>query len=688
MDVMLPCLSLTLTMLAMFAVKSKVEASTLRHQRICNLISTTALCQGKKLHWVPVDLPTKTEELYLSENFVQSITNESLLSYSRLSKLNLRNNRMELIESGAFSNNRNLQELNLENNQMYKHYTVTHLALKTIPNLKKLDLSRNSLSEDMASFLVHNLSSLEYLSLTGNAIMRLEPSSFEGLVQLQELNLEKNYIYEIESGTFEALKYLKKLNLAQNHIPCIVDFSLSQIVVLNISHNIMEMFLARETDDEFQLKMLDLSSNKLLFFPLLPKHNKLKSLLLADNEMSFYRDLMNNSGSNKVEFIQIVGNVSNITSVDLWDEAISINSSALDVLDMSRNSFRYLPYGFFEGMTSLSTLNLNQNCLKKFALTEADPLNFLQTIDLSQNQLTHIDFGENGMEKLNLLNLSSNRLELVPSHLFAQMPQITTVDLSRNNIFICTDPVEKETRFLNRSCVVLAYIKSLRYLYLSNCGLTSLPAHVFNGSPITHLDLSYNTAIQFHTETFQDVARSLQFLSLRNTSLTSCQLNSVLSYFSNLQNLDLSENAIVSLPPILKNLALKMLDLRKNQLTTLPHDVLQRLLNSLQIVFLSGNSFDCCKLNWWSSLINAKSLIIADGSAITCNISSKLESVDRIYPITKIKCKVNNVALRYFLMLLVIGLCVLTICVMGFLYLHSKSLPKYVKAKCITSTQY
>ncbi|XP_041064982.1 transforming growth factor beta activator LRRC33-like [Carcharodon carcharias] len=667
---------------------SNAEASLVTSLGSCKMDDMVMSCQGRRLHHVPMDLPIRTEELLLNRNEIKAINNKSLSTYRHLHTLNLSGNQLELIESGAFTHNRNLQDLNLQNNRIDLYYLETHLALRTLSALSRLDLSGNRLSEAVASSIVQNLTTLEYLSLAKNLIMRLEPSMLEGLAQLRELNLEYNYIFEIESGTFEGLRNLTRLNLAHNHIPCIVDFSLYQVKTLNISHNIVELFLARESEVEFQLETLDLSRNKLLFFPLLPKRNKLKLLLLSDNEMSFYNDLMNDSSA-EVHFIQIVGNVTNITSVNLWDEVISVSLPELQVLDMSQNSFRYLPPGFLRGITSLSALQLNQNCLKAFSLTEQDPLVFLQTIDLSQNQLSHLNFNVSRLEKLNYFNLSFNKFESVPSDLFTKMPQLTTVDLSHNKVPVCDYPLENEKRTSNTSCVVLAHIKSLKRLYLSNCALVNLPATAFVGSPLTHLDLSSNNGIRLEASTFQAVAESLQFLSLRNNGLDSNQLDPGLQVtFSNLETLDLSENSITSLHPALKNLRLKWLDLHKNKLPTLQQDVLQSLLQSLREVFLSGNAFDCCQLNWWISLINTKSLIIPDRSDITCNTSFKLEHIDRISQSTKANCKVDNTVLKYFLLLLPTILCIVTVCVMVLLSLNSKLLPKYVKAKCGSGVEY
>ncbi|XP_072111922.1 transforming growth factor beta activator LRRC33-like isoform X2 [Mobula birostris] len=676
-------LSFILSALMLLDRRSHTQASL----ESCKMVGTVALCQGESLDRVPVNLSIRTEVLFLNENVIRAISNESLSVYKRLHMLNLSGNQIEVIEPGAFGYNKNLEDLNLKKNRIDLTYSKTHLALRTLSALKSLDLSENRLNEDMTSYIVRNLTTLEYLSLARNVIMRLEPGNLEGLVHLRELNLEYNYIYEIESGTFEGLQRLTKLNLAHNHIPCIVDFSLPQVKTLNVSHNAIELFLTRENEIEFQLETLDLSHNKLLFFPLLPKCNKLKSLLLADNEMSFYDDLMNDS-STEVQFIQIVGNVTNITTVNLWDEMVSVSLPDLEVLDMNRNSFRYLPQGFLQGMTTLSSLQLNQNCLKTFSLTEDDPLFFLQLMDLSQNRLSSLDLSVNRLEKLNYFNISFNKLESVLPDLFTKMPQLTTLDLSHNSISVCPYPLKNE-KTLNRDCVGLANIKSLKRLYLAGCALVTVPDSAFVGSPLTHLDLSSNTGIRLQASSFQDVSKSLKFLFLRNNGLNSNQLDiSLRVAFGHLSHLDISGNGLTNLHPALKSLPLKWLDLRNNHLPTLQQDVLKSLLRSLESVLLSNNTFDCCQLNWWATLINTKSLIILDRSKVTCNNSIRLDDPGQISHFTKIHCQIDNTVLKYFLLLLPMVVFILTVTVMVFLSLNSKVLPKYVKAKCKMGTEY
>ncbi|KAJ1089295.1 hypothetical protein NDU88_002446 [Pleurodeles waltl] len=470
MEIVSFCFSLGLTFLAV-AWRSKVMAVLPGYQGTCKLIHRAADCNRKHLTSVPQDLPGITEELFLDFNEVRTLTNSSLLRYIRMWSLSLSQNNVELIEPGTFLVSKRLSVLNLQGNCVYVNYTVTAAALRGVPTLRKLDLSKNYLTEDMATTLLQNLSTLESLSLARNVLMRLDSMTFADLVELRELSLERNYIYEIEAGTFEAMQRLQRLNLAYNQITCIVGFRLTQVRVLNISYNSIEWFLSDESSNEFDLETLDLSSNQLLFFPLLPKRNKLRSLLLSDNRMNFYEKRYNATlvKDGTVKFIVISNNVTNVTAVNIWEDITVGNVSSLNFLDMSKNEFWYLPEGFLAMMTSLSQLKLNHNCFQSIHLTELEPPGSLVELDLSQNQLLELRVdpdSNNVLPNLRTLNVSTNKLNMLPAQLFNHMKYITTVDLSYNHLDLCPRIVQTD-KGEDQVCTDFRNIISLKHLYLA-----------------------------------------------------------------------------------------------------------------------------------------------------------------------------------------------------------------------------
>ncbi|XP_074860232.1 transforming growth factor beta activator LRRC33 [Carettochelys insculpta] len=651
-------------------------------------------CSGRRQGTVPAELPADTEKLFLDHNTIQTLRNTSLLKYPNLETLSLRENSLQLIEPGAFLSSRDLKNLCVADNTLFTNYSVTAAALCSLPALRKLDLSGNQLTEDMVAAMIWNLSSLESLSVARNIIMRLDSSVFESLSQLQELNLEKNYIFEIEVGTFEGLQSLQRLNLAYNYLPCIAEFHLTQLKTLNASNNLIEWFLAAEVDAVFELEMLDLSHNQLLFFPLLPRQSKLRSLLLRDNEMSFYRRLPNATSLRDVtvQFLFMEGNTTNITTFHLWEEVSQSNLSSLSFLDMSQNQLWYLPAGFLGKMTSLSHLKLNQNCLEALHMHESEPLARLTGLDLSHNQLSElqVDLGAEGtLPNLQSLNLSANRLQRVPPNIFTYTA-ITTVDLSHNRINLC--PLQaKADGTGHQICIDLRNATSLRKLYLAGCGLEVVPRGAFTGTPLTHLDLSNNKrALAGGLQPLQDIALTLQVLSLRNTGLSSTLEGVDFSGFQNLISLDLSGNSLTSFPESLSGLRLHTLDLRRNCLPSLPqHSMQKQLRRSLSVLYLSQNSFDCCRLEWWDFLHHLKTVHVVDREQVTCNSSSKSTHIVELSASVLQSCRSMTANMALFYLVLTLPLCLTLLVAFAVVFLSFKHrLLQMVKSQYRVSSPY
>ncbi|XP_053930960.1 transforming growth factor beta activator LRRC33 isoform X1 [Cuculus canorus] len=691
MEAPLPGLSLLLVLLAVRWGSGAAKAWATSPGG-CEAVQSTMDCTGRWLSSIPGDLRGDTEELLLDDNTIQVVGNASLLSYHQLRCLSVTKNRLKLIEPGAFLNSQGLHVLSLAENLLFTNYSLTAAALSALPALRTLDLAGNRLTEDMVSVLVWNLSSLKSLSVARNIIMRLDSSIFVNLTQLLELNLEKNYIFEIDQA-FEGLQRLQKLNIAYNYLPCVVEFGLTQLRVLNVSHNVIEWFLALESDDLFELEVLDLSHNRLLFFPLLPRQSKLHSLLLKDNEMSFYQRLPNGTSlaNVTVQFLLIDGNSTTITTVSLWDEICHSNLSSLRLLDMSQNQVWYLPEGFLAQMPSLTHLKLNQNCLETFHLLEGDPLDMLMELDLSQNRLAElgleVDAGDI-LPNLQLFNLSYNQLRTLPHGVFTHTRRITTVDLSRNRVDLCPQPVEA-VEAESPPCVDIRGVETLTHLSLAGCGLRGLGGHPFQGTSLIHLDLSDNhQVLSGDLEWLQDLALTLQVLSLRNTSLSSTAVD--FSAFHSLVHLDLSGNSLTLFPTSLGVVNLRSLDLRDNCLPALPSDVTRTPLGkSLREVYLSRNPYNCCTLGWWDALQRVEELRVLDGREVTCNYTSRtLRPWALPEPVLRsCRWQTADLALLYLVLALPTCLTLLVAFTVVFLTFKEKLL-KMVKSRCGVSSPY
>lgn len=673
--------------LSMWTVLNQVSCHPQHSPRPCTMIQRTALCNSGKLTNLSVVLPDNTEELQLNYNHIQTLQGSDL-RYPSLNSLSLASNGLKKLEPNTFRVTELLQSLNLANNSLYIGYQETSHALKTLSRLRTLDLSENALNDEMVNILLQNLTSLEYLNLSGNLLQRLDETSFWDLHQLKELDLQRNLIYEIDSAFDRNLK-LQRLNLAFNSLLCLTDFHMTQLVVLNASHNFIEWFISRQDlNDTFQLETLDLSDNSLLFFPFLPNRNHLRNLYLSHNKVRFYEHLADNSTfqnlTTTVEFYNINKNIDNVT-VQLWDESLHGDVSSVEILDLRANQVDHFPRGFIHKMSGLSRLTVCTNCLETLNLTSEQLAGSLYELDISNNRLSQIVADEGTLKALSNLtyfNLSLNNLEWLPARLFSSLSSLRSVDLSYNNIDICS-PEEAETNVnVMSDCVDWKAAESLQQLHLRGCRLENIPSSAFAGLSLTHLELSDNPGLIVQ-DSLQSLSTTLQHLGLGHTQIQDYDF----SHLKSLKSLNISRNSLAHVPSSLLNLDLKVLDLRDNSLSTIPSGQADALALKLQTVYLAGNPFNCCQTEWFKTFEKTKTMNVVGQSDIECE--DLLLTTHRVEHHHSFLCLEEGGESILWYILLFLPICIFFVVIsLIFLTFKPKMLKKSIKKRCLKPTSY
>lgn len=648
-------------------------------------MQTAANCNNRTLTSVPAWLPGNIEELQLNNNHIQTLQDNSF-SYPSLISLSLACNYLDRLQSNTFRDSKLLQSLNFANNNLYINYQESSDALKTLPRLRFLDLSENFLDEDMAATLLQNLTSLEHLNLSGNLLKRLDGSSFGDLHQLKELDLQRNIMFEID-GAFEGTPNLQRLNLAFNHLPCLYDFHMTQLVVLNASYNAIEWFISsQDLNETFQLETLDLSHNKLLFFPFLPSHSHLRKLYLSHNSVRFYEHMGTNATvtnlTTTVAFYNVNNNTNNITA-QLWNESLHGDISSVEILDLKANQVEYFPRGFIQKMPALHRLHLCTNCLESLNLTSEQISSSLYELDISNNRLEQLVADEGAVTalgNLTYLNLSLNRLERLPAGFFSWLPSLRSVDLSHNDVAICLPEEANVSVDSLPTCVDWKNIASLRQLYLKGCNLKIVPLSAFSGLPLTHLEVSDNPGLIVQ-ESIRSLPRTLQHLGLGNTHIQDLDFSS----FRSLTFLNISRNSIAHLPASLLDLDLKVLDLRDNRLSALPTEQARTLATKLQKIFLTGNPFNCCQIEWLQAF---DPVSVVARSEMECeDLFLRTHGVDHFDSFICLR-KDGESIIWYILLILPICLSFLGILVIVLQTLRPKMPQKSIQKKCLKPTSY
>lgn len=262
--------------------------------------------------------------LNLSGNAIGQTLNGSEFRYlHQLKYLDCSNNRLDLLHSTAFEELHNLEVLDLSSNSYYfQSEGITHMLnfTKNLRFLKKLMMNNNEISTSTS--LKMESESLKILEFRGNHLDILWRDGddrylqfFQNLINLEELDISRNSLSFLPPDVFCSMPpNLKNLSLAKNELKTfnwnnlqflknleILDLSHNQLTTVpeklsNCSRSIKKLILMRNQiryltkhflEDAFQLRYLDLSSNKIQIIQKssFPQNvlNNLEMLLLHHN---------------------------------------------------------------------------------------------------------------------------------------------------------------------------------------------------------------------------------------------------------------------------------------------------------------------------------------------------------------------------------------------------------------------
>ena len=396
-----------------------------------------------------------------------------------------------------------------------------------------------------------NLPHLVHLTLTQAGIKGLIGEPFLQVTRLQSLNLSHNYIQQLSAGVF---------NGASNHLR-----------FLDLSHN----YLTDLSDPDLfylpHLKYLSLASNNLnvtSWTNIFSKTHAVETLILDGIYMPLAKGIMFNY-LNRLSLMSLKN--CNISSVDI-DFHYFLPS--LVTLDLQWNAISEMTSLLFSNPSNLAFLYLDHNLIDSIPTDSLPGLN-IHTLSLSFNNILRVSTGAFLDLHIKDLNLSHNKLNLIPNDTFASIgTTLHKLSLSSNNI----------QHDLNITDLTL-----LTDLNLSDNALSVIPESIHYLLHLKSLDLSYNQLLTLTYDDLQLILR-LDYVDLYNiTWFCECKLfefhqqlvkyskhghlcgnrnlhNSNSSMISNHSSLDTSSKCIICSGPS---------DLASKSLTTLAIDLQQ-----------------------------------------------------------------------------------------------------------------
>ncbi|GKV33167.1 hypothetical protein SLEP1_g41702 [Rubroshorea leprosula] len=592
-------------------------------------------CDKVKGHVIGLDLSRNCLKANLT-------TNSSLFRLEKLQSLNLAYNHFSNLSFG-FDRWKGLTYLNLSSSR-YMDSSLLFDEIFLLSKLVSLDLSYNfGLHLDNIKFqmLVHNLtelrslildfvnmslvvpsslpnltSSLEHLSLSFCQLQGNFPSQVFQLTKLVSLDLSLNDGLLLDNIKFQMLVHnlteLRFLNLDFVNMSLVVPSSLLNLTSCLEHLSLKGCSLQGNFPSQFfqlmKLVSLDLSLNYVLLLDNLkfqmPVHNltELRFLILDDVNMSLVMpsSLLNSTSSLEhlsLSFCDLQGNFPNqvfqLPFLQLLDLSYnshlggnlpeSNQSSTLESLILANTNFSgELPHSI-GNLKLLKELNLGScqfygSIPRSLAnLTKITQLDFdsnllqgkIPDVFEKMHKLTYLSFFHNSFDgeiptsMLNLthlthLKLSSNKLlGPVPSWLFS-LPSLSHLDLQNNCLTGPIDHVKMPNLILQE-------------VYLSNNMISgSIPSSFFDLVNLTIVDLSSNNLTGTITLDMLSRLVDLEDLDLSNNSLLSLSNNgTAVNYsFPNLRSLKFSSCNIHKFPSFLRKAEkLQELDISKNKIS-------------------------------------------------------------------------------------------------------------------------
>ncbi|XP_042540893.1 podocan [Dipodomys spectabilis] len=342
---------------------------------------------------------SNVEVLILSSNFLRHVPKHLPPA---LYKLHLKNNKLEKIPSGAFSELSNLRELYLQNNYLTDQGLDNETFWK-LSSLEYLDLSSNNLTR-VPTGLPRNL---VLLHLEKNAIQSVDANVLTPIRNLEYLLLHNNQLQAdgIHPQAFQGLKKLHTVHLYNNLLERVPSGLPRRVRTLMILHNQITGIGREDFATTYFLEELNLSYNRI-------------------TSQQMHRD-----GFRKLRLLR---------SLDLSGNRLNKLQPCLPrnvhVLKVKNNEVATLARGALAGMSQLRELYLTSNRLRSQALkpeTWAD-LQHLQLLDIAGNQLTEIPEGL--PESLEYLYLQNNKISSVPANAFHSTPNLKGIFLRFNKL--------------------------------------------------------------------------------------------------------------------------------------------------------------------------------------------------------------------------------------------------------------
>ncbi|UMB53140.1 gliding motility-associated C-terminal domain-containing protein [Lutibacter sp. A64] len=436
---------------------------------------------------------TALTELRCSENSLSTLDvtkntalNDLACYMNNLTSLDISNN-IALTDLNVFDNN--LTSLNVSNNAALINLSVsdnnlTSLDVSNNTALTSLSVSKNELS----SLDVSNNTALTVLSISETSLTSLDVSTITNLIWFDAIDNANLTCIQVDNVANIGTNWNKDATATYSE-DCSATVALTYV-----------------PDDNFEQALIDLEYDDVLDdYVLTANISGLTSLLVRDKNIS---DLTGIEDFIALETLYVDRN--NLTNIDVS------NNTALNYLVCYENNLTSLGLSNNVALTKLNCSSNNLTSLDVSANTSLIELycssNSLTSLDLSNNTaLTKLSLGTNNLTSVNI-SANTNLTELNLG-----VNSLTSIDISAN-----TSLIELEVESNNLTTLDVTKNTALTFLDVSGNNLTSVDLSM--NTDLTRLDLFNNnlTSLDISNNTNLD-----KFDVTDNTNLTCIQVDNV-----------------------------------------------------------------------------------------------------------------------------------------------------------------
>ncbi|XP_041351605.1 LOW QUALITY PROTEIN: toll-like receptor 4 [Gigantopelta aegis] len=181
---------------------------------ICTVDQTIANCSHQDLSCIPSTLPEKLNVLLMDHNNISRLSTKFFSKFKHLTQLDISNNHIVQVMDDSFLGLIHLEYLHMEQNNAQ----LPQKAISVLYSLEELSVDGNT--NMIFGECFQNLSKLIYLSMSGNKgrceINNIYNHTFKYVPHLKTLNLSNCMLENIDVGAFLPLKNIEELDISDN----------------------------------------------------------------------------------------------------------------------------------------------------------------------------------------------------------------------------------------------------------------------------------------------------------------------------------------------------------------------------------------------------------------------------------------------------------------------------------------